>query len=383
MGKLGRAASGCLLDPLQICSLRNGRYDVRHCFTDNLKMVGSISLDGATVSTDRMNGFDETDKEGIDTMSYRDERKDLNDSNIWRKDQYEVEKEVDTQSHDSTQTFHHNPLLEANQLKGIFDLIHFSRLEDLDGSSNQKCEEQGTRQRQGEGKDQSQGQYRFSSSLLCSQLIIDSLEKENNINMRYIDRRLDVSTEIMRGQGIESKEEKKSELRENKLLLGQIHFAFHLALFSNEDESAAYLLSRMLVLSSREHGQSIYGVDASAIVDAVIDRKGLGVKRRGEYVTYCCLSNNAHVLHLLLSTYTLEWGINAGVYGVRDYVRELLLETAVRGMTSAALVLIYHMYREGLVDLELYIPELEPSISQIPKRTFMALKGLRDVLLTS
>ena len=58
----------------------------------------------------------------------------------------------------------------------------------------------------------------------------------------------------------------------------------------------------------------------------------------------------------------------------------LLFEIAVRGMTSAVLILVYHMDREGLIDTQNYIEEL--SALEIPKNTYAALKDLGDALLT-
>ena len=165
---------------------------------------------------------------------------------------------------------------------------------------------------------------------------------------------------------------------QNKQIIKTFQSAFHLALYNNNDRSAAHILNRILFLSCSN--KSVYGNDASAVLDGITDKYEIGIKKRNEFVTYCCLTNNAHVLHILLSTYLLEWSIYESNRSVRTHVQELLLETAGRGHTAAAAVLLYHMHREKLVDLGPEIPEIFEELEDTPRRTYVVLKTMTENL---
>ena len=367
IGKLGRSAGGCLLTPLQVCALRKGRYELKETPSDNFeRSCAALPLDAVLGSDEKNGGVEQGRRKGGDPSSVRGIQN-LHDDGLQSREAFEMEGEIV----DSTRAFH-DSLEEDSQVKLIMDLIHSARLEEINSSE---------RERRGCNGVQNEGQS--SSSLTCCELILSALERENRATTGRSEQ-LDSSSmvhsrEDKRLQGTDTEEEKEGDDR-NQSLLDQMHFAFHIALSLRKDTTAAHILSRIFLLSSSENGLAMCGVDASAILDKVVDGKGLGVKSRSDFITYCCLTGSPLVLHHLLSTYTIEWSVQADIPGVQEYMHTLLFEIAVRGMTSAVLILVYHMDREGLIDTQDYIEEL--SALEIPKNTYAALKDLGDALLT-
>ena len=366
-GKLGRSASECLLTPLQICAIRKGRHEVKQTCSDNFEKGSAVHSIDALLGSGEMKDGDGHIRRKSEDASRARERQMLFDDGLQSKGAFEIEGE----EVDSGRGFH-DSIVEDSQVKLILDLIHSTRLEEINGSEPER-----------RGGDEVQSGSQSSVSITCCELILAALERDNRVSTSRSEQidsnRLIRSREDRRLEGIDTGEEKEAEDR-NQSLLDQMHFAFHIALCLGKDSTAALILSRMLSLSSCENGLAVYGVDASAILDKVLDGKGLGVKRRSDYITYCCLTGNPLVLHLLLSTYTIEWSVQADFHSVQEHMHTLLFEIAGRGMTSAVLILVFHMDREGLIDTQNYIQEL--SDHQIPKNTYMALKNLGVALLT-
>ena len=148
--------------------------------------------------------------------------------------------------------------------------------------------------------------------------------------------------------------------------------AFHHSLYNSNDAIAAHILSRLLAVAC---DVALKGsVDGSEILDSVIDREGGGVQMRSNYIRYCCASNSAHVLHVLLSAYTLEWSIVTAEESVHVCALRLLSETVHRGHAACSTVLLFHMHREGLE------PEAVFSLLGIPSKTYVALRRMSDIL---
>ena len=206
------------------------------------------------------------------------------------------------------------------------------------------------------------------SSLTCCRLIVTELEtvyKEREKSIRLNSNKLEY--------------EIAQEIRMSRTsLIDQLRLAFHLALSAQKDIESAYFLSKIIELSCV--GRSHAGVDVSSIVDGVIDGMGEGVKGRNEYVSYCCRTDSAHVLHHLLSTYTLEWSVKSDTKSVREYVQDLLFETASRGLSGVSLVLLYHLYSEGLIERDKGLPIPVLSVHDIPRRTYTVLNRLMNML---
>ena len=367
IGKLGRSAGGCLLTPLLVCALRKGRYEFKQKPLDNLERgSATLPLDAVLGSDEEKGGVEQGRRKGGDSSSVS-RIQTLHDDGLQPREAFEIEGE----KVDSTRAFHYS-LEEDSQVKLIMDLIHSTRLEEINSSGREK-----------RGGNWVQNEGQSLSSLTCCELILAALERENRVTTGLSEQldssKLVYSREDRRLEGTDTEEEKEGDDR-NQSLLDQMHFAFHIALSLRKDATAAQILSRMFLLSSCENGLAMCGVDASAILDKVVDGRGRGVKSRSDFITYCCLTGSPLVLHLLLSTYTIEWSVQADIHGVQEYMHTLLFEIAVRGMTSAVLILVYHMDREGLIDTQNYIEEL--SALEIPKNTYAALRDLGDALLT-
>jgi hypothetical protein len=148
--------------------------------------------------------------------------------------------------------------------------------------------------------------------------------------------------------------------------------AFHQSLYNANDAIAAHILSRLLAVACE--GSPKGSVDGSEILDSVIDKGNSGVQMRNKYVTYCCASNCAHVLHILLSAYSLEWSIVTLEESVHVCALRLLCETVHRGHAACSTVLLFHMHKEGLE------PQTVFSMVGIPSKTYVALRRMSDIL---
>lgn len=155
-------------------------------------------------------------------------------------------------------------------------------------------------------------------------------------------------------------------------LQDNLRSAFHQSLYNANDAIAAHILSRLLAVAYE--GSPKGSVDVSEVLDSVIDRGYTGVQMRNKYIRYCCASNCAHVLHLLLSAYTLEWSIVTLEESVHVCALRLLGETVHRGHAACSAVLLFHMHKEGLE------PQTVFSLVGIPSKTYVALRRMSDIL---
>jgi hypothetical protein len=132
---------------------------------------------------------------------------------------------------------------------------------------------------------------------------------------------------------------------EDCILISLLSAAFHLSLKICNDEAAAYILSRILYLSSE---RSLSIVDLSSVLDSVVDSKKEGIKQRTNIMSYCCNNKCSLVLHLLLTVYTLEWSLVTDHHTVEEHATLLLKEIGARHDAPSAAVLVYHMKAEGI-----------------------------------
>lgn len=151
-----------------------------------------------------------------------------------------------------------------------------------------------------------------------------------------------------------------------------LHSVFHLSLSLGNDTAAAHFLSRLLAAAFL--GTPMGSIDGSEVLDRVIDTRQGGVKARNEFLLYCAATNCANVLHLLLSTYSLEWSVVSVENNVQEYVLSLLRETVMRGHAASAVVLYFHMHREGF-ELDGFFAE-----TYIPSKTYVALQKIKGIL---
>ena len=194
-------------------------------------------------------------------------------------------------------------------------------------------------------------QRKVSSSLLCCQLLVAKMED-------WIESKAALSN----GHSDDYRNSLNSCL----------HSVFHLSLSLGNDAAAAHFLSRLLAAAFL--GAPMGSVDGSEVLDRVVDSKQGGVKARNEFLLYCAATNCANVLHLLLSTYSLEWSVVSVENNVQEYVLSLLRETVMRGHAASAVVLFFHMHREGF-ELEGFFAE-----TYIPSKTYVALQKMKGFL---